>query len=257
MSLSRRRFFTAVATGAVAVGASSLARVPAARAEGLAELVPSGSSELPPSLPANTSYGTILDYAVGIPTPESVRNAGHAGVIRYVSDRRPGAEYMTGKPLGAAEATAMRAAGVTVTSNYQFGKGETADWLGGYPSGLRHAQRGAELHREAGGPDTAPIYVSIDDSPTFTQFVTQIAPYLLAWQSVIGPARVGVYGNAPTIAWASRFGVGRWFWQHGWGTPADYIHPAAHLRQLRGQTQVGGVTVDVNTILQPSYGQWA
>ena len=150
-----------------------------------------------------------------------------------------------------------RRAGLTVASNYQFGKGETSDWLGGYPAGLKHGRRGAQLHAEAGGPPTAPIYVSIDDNPTFTQFVTLIAPYLLAWHTVIGPARTGVYANAATIEWASSLGLARWFWQHGWGTPEGYVHPAAHLRQLRGQRTVGGVNVDVNTILRADYGQWA
>jgi hypothetical protein len=145
---------------------------------------------------------------------------------------------------------------LTVASNYQFGKGETSDWLGGYPAGLKHGRRGAQLHAEAGGPPTAPIYVSIDDNPTFTQFVTLIAPYLLAWHTVIGPARTGVYANAATIEWASSLGLARWFWQHGWGTPEGYVHPAAHLRQLRGQRTVGGVNVDVNTVLRADYGQW-
>lgn len=254
VSVSRRRFFSTVAAGA---GAAALLATPTARADTLADLVPSGSSELPPSLPAGVAHGTILDYAVGIPSPEAVKAAGHAGVIRYISERRPGAEYMTGKPLRAEEATAMRAAGLTVVSNYQFGKEATADWLGGYPAGLDHAKRGVAIHRAAGGPDSAPIYVSVDDDPTFTQFVTQIAPYLLGWQSVIGPLRTGVYGNASVIQWASSFGLARWFWQHDWGTPQGYRHPSAHLHQLRGQKQVGGVTVDVNTILKPQYGQWA
>lgn len=253
MSLSRRRFLSAV--GAAGAGASVLGSGGAARADSLADLLPSGSSELPPSLPANTSLGTLLDYAVGVPDPAAVKQAGHAGVIRYVSDPRE--PWMTGKPLHAAEATALRAAGLTVVSNYQFGKESTADWLGGYPAGLKHAARGVELHTAAGGPDTAPIYASIDDNPTFSQFVTQIAPYLLAWQSVIGPLRMGVYANAPTIGWVSSFGLARWFWQHDWGTPKGYLHPAAHLHQIPGQQKVGGVTVDVNTVLKPQYGQWS
>lgn len=248
MQLSRRRFLSTVTAGAVGLGVGAL--VPAGTAQAV------GSSELPPSLPPGTSLGTLLDYAVGTPDPKAVAAAGHAGVIRYVSDRRPGAEYMTGKPLLAAEAAAMRAAGLTVVSNYQFGKAETADWLGGYPAGLQHGRRGAALHTEAGGPAGAPIYVSIDDDPSFSQFVTRIAPYLLAWNSVIGPARVGVYGNAQTIQWASNTGMARWFWQHDWGTPKGYLHPAAHLHQIPGQRTVGGINVDVNTVLKADYGQW-
>ena len=105
--------------------------------------------------------------------------------------------------------------------------------MGGYRAGLQHGRRGAALHTEAGGPADAPIYVSIDDDPTVSQFVTRIAPYLLAWNSVIGPARVGVYGNAYTIGWAASSGLARWFWQHDWGTPKGYLHPAAHLHYKR------------------------
>ncbi|MFZ2512796.1 MAG: DUF1906 domain-containing protein [Gordonia sp. (in: high G+C Gram-positive bacteria)] len=232
------------------------------RADDLGSLLGSGSASLPPSaVPAR--LGTLLDYAVGVPTPDAVMRAGHAGVIRYISDRRPGAEYMTGKPLAAAEATAMRATGLAVVSNYQFGKDDTADWKGGYPAGRTHAARGVEIHRAAGGPDGAPIYVSIDDNPTQTQFLTQIAPYLLGWRSVIGAARMGVYANAPTIARVSATGLAHWFWQHDWGTPKGYLHPAAHLHQIPGhlhqipgQTTVGGVQVDVNTIEKAEYGQW-
>ncbi len=251
--VSRRRFLSVCAAGIAGAGAAVVLPSGPARADGLADLA-AGSSELPPSLPAGTTLGTLLDYAVGVPSPQAVRAAGHAGVIRYVSDPRE--SWMTGKPLTAAEATGMRAAGLTVVSNYQYGKEATADWLGGYPAGLKHAARGAQLHTAAGGPAGAPIYVSIDDNPTLTQFVTQIAPYLLAWNTVIGPGRVGVYGNAQTIQWASSLALGQWFWQHDWGTPKGYLHPAAHLHQIPGQQQVGGVTVDVNTILKPQYGQW-
>lgn len=258
-ALSRRSLLSAAAAGAAGLGGLLLSPG-AVRADSLLErvvgLAGSGSAQLPPSRPAGQQVGTILDYAVGIPTPEAVAGAGHAGVIRYISDRRPGAEYMTGKPLLAAEATAMRAAGLSVTSNYQFGKAETADWLGGYSGGLQHARRGVQLHREAGGPDTAPIYISIDDNPTQTQFATQIGPYLLAWRSVIGAERMGVYANAPTIQWVAALGLARWFWQHDWGTPKGYVHPAAHLHQIPGQQRVGGVTVDVNHVLVPQYGQW-
>ncbi len=255
MSVSRRQFLSTAVAGAAGLGAGSLWSSAPVRAEGLGDLLTSGSASLPPSA-APARLGTLLDYAVGIPSPEAISHAGHAGVIRYISDRRPGAEYMTGKPVAAAEATAMRAAGLTVVSNYQFGKAETADWKGGYPAGRQHAARGLEIHRAAGGPDDAPIYVSIDDNPTHSEFLIQIAPYLLGWRSVIGSGRMGVYANAPTISRVAATGLARWFWQHDWGTPKGYLHPAAHLHQLRGLRTVGGVNVDVNAIEKPDYGQW-
>jgi hypothetical protein len=74
---------------------------------------------------------------------------------------------------------------------------------------------------------------------------------------VIGHQRVGVYGNSKTIDWALQDGIGAWFWQHNWGSPAGYTHPAAHLHQVEiDKREVAGVGVDVNEILQPTFGQW-
>ncbi|QIS22550.1 DUF1906 domain-containing protein [Nocardia terpenica] len=216
-----------------------------------------GLSALAPGAVADPGLGTLLDYAAAVPPADAVRDAGHAGVIRYVSDRRPGAEWMLGKPLLAAEVDAMHAAGLTVVSCYQFGKGPTADWRGGLEAGKQHADRGLQLHRAAGGPDGAPIYAAIDDNPTESDFATMIAPYLAGWESVVGKQNVGVYANSPTIDLARSAGLGSWFWQHNWGTPRGYVHPAANLHQFEiDKRSVGGVSVDLNAILTPQYGQW-
>lgn len=206
---------------------------------------------------AAASLGLLVDYARGVPSASAIRAAGYLGAIRYVSDRRAGAEWMTGKPLLADEASALRAAGLQIVSCYQYGKGPTADWRGGFAAGRRHAARGLELHREAGGPPNRPIYASIDDDPTIAEFTTLIGPYLAGWESVLGGGNVGVYANAPTIDWARDAGVGTWFWQHDWGTPRGFVHPAAHLHQLTSRSHhVDGVGVDLNAILKPDYGQW-
>jgi hypothetical protein len=199
--------------------------------------------------------GTLVDYSAAVPSAGSIRAAGHSGAIRYVSDRRPGAEWMLGKPLQAGEVAALHAAGLSVVSNYQFGKGPTADWRGGLEAGKRCAERGVQLHDAAGGPDSAPIYASIDDNPTVVEFAEMIAPYLQGWQSVVGNGRVGVYANAPTIEFAHVAGLGSYFWQHNWGTPHGFVHPAANLHQY-GKNSVAGIAVDLNAILTPQYGQW-
>jgi len=246
MPISRRQFFSAAAVAGLAGATATLHP-----GDAVADVA------LPPSLPAATNLGTLLDYSARVPSPLAIRAAGHAGVIRYVSDRRPGAENMLAKPLTIPESLAMRAFGLTVVSNYQFGKGKTADWLGGYDGGVKHARRAVELHTLAGGPGDAPIYASIDDNPSRAQFTSRIVPYLKGWHSVIGLRRTGIYANAPTIGWAIDAGLATWFWQHDWGTKRGYLHPAAHLHHIPGQRRVGGVEVDVNTILKPNYGQWA
>ncbi|OMC10313.1 hypothetical protein A5735_17720 [Mycolicibacter heraklionensis] len=202
--------------------------------------------------------GILLDYSAGVLSAEAIRAAGAAGAIRYVSDRRPGAEWMLGKPIQLAEARDLRENGLTVVSCYQFGKQATADWLGGHDAGVQHATRGAQLHTAAGGPDSAPIYASIDDNPSYQQYTEQVAPYLRGWQSVIGPERTGVYANSKTIEWALQDGLGSYFWQHNFGSPGGVAHPAANLHQVEiDRRTVGGVGVDINEILAPQFGQWA
>lgn len=201
--------------------------------------------------------GILLDYSAGVLSAGEIRASGAAGAIRYVSDRRPGAEWMLGKPIQPAEARDLQENGLAIVSCYQFGKQATADWLGGEAAGVEHAKRGAQLHAAAGGPDSAPIYASIDDNPSYGQYQEQVAPYLRGWQSVIGPERTGVYANSTTIEWALQDGLGSCFWQHNFGSPGGVAHPAANLHQVEiDRRTVGGVGVDVNEILQPPFGQW-
>ncbi|MEV6257141.1 DUF1906 domain-containing protein [Nocardia sp. NPDC051911] len=206
---------------------------------------------------ARPALGTLIDYAGGVPSAAAIRDAGHIGVIRYVSDRRPGAEWMAGKPLRSSEVDDLKAAGLQIVSCYQFGKGPTADWRGGLEAGKRHAERGLALHRAAGGPDNVPIYASIDDNPSPVDFATMIAPYLLGWQAVLGTENTGVYANTPTIELARTASLGSWYWQHNWGTPKGFVHPAANLHQVEIDKQsIDGVGIDVNNVLTPEYGQW-
>ncbi|GBG39641.1 hypothetical protein NJB14197_38870 [Mycobacterium montefiorense] len=77
------------------------------------------------------------------------------------------------------------------------------------------------------------------------------------WESVIGHQRTGVYANSKTIDWALHDGLGCCFWQHNWGSPKGYAHPAANLHQVEiDKRSVGGVGVDINEILKPQFGQW-
>lgn len=123
--------------------------------------------------------------------------------------------------------------------------------------GCRAREAGWQLHTAAGGPTGAPIYASIDDDPSYEQYKQQVAPYLRGWESVLGHQRVGVYANSKTIDWALQDGLGSYFWQHNWGSPRGYTHPAAHLHQVEiDKRSVGGVGVDINHICKPQFGQW-
>ena len=239
MHVSRRELFRYVAAGSAAWGAVNLgAKLPVAQAD--------------------SGLGTLLDYAGGIPGAAEIADAGYLGVIRYVSDRRRGAEWMAGKPLRADEVESLTEQGLEIVSCYQYGKGPTADWRGGYEAGVEHASRGLELHLAAGGPENSPIDASIDDNPTARDFDDMIEPFLRGWESIVGAANTGVYANSPTIDRALDSGVGSWFWQHNWGTPKGYVHPDAVLHQFEiDKRRVDGVGVDLNAILASDHGQWS
>lgn len=239
MSLSRRALlkFAAAAPAAAGLGAVAGATAPAAHSA--------------------DSLGILFDYAAGVLSAADIKAAGGLGAIRYVSDRRPGAQWMLGKPMLLDEARELYQAGLKIVSNYQFGKSSTADWLGGQEAGVSHAKRGWELHTAAGGPVAAPIYASIDDNPSYEQYKQQVAPYIRGWESVLGHQRVGIYANSKTIEWALQDGLAAWFWQHNWGSPKGVVHPAAHLHQFEIDARsVAGVGVDLNNILKPQFGQW-
>lgn len=236
---SRRSLFKAsalaVAAGAVALGA------PRAHAQ-------------------RRVLGTVVDYAAGVPTAAAVKAAGHIGAVRYVSGRRPGAEWMAGKPVTAAETRDFTAAGLAVASVYQYGKAGTADWLQGAFGVATHAPQAISYHRAAGGPTGRPIYVAIDDNPTRSQYDAQIRPYLQAFSTVLNLAgyQTGIYANYHVIDWAVNDGIGQYFWMHNWGSGGK-IHPRTTLHQVRiddPADSINGLGVDVNHVYAQDWGQW-
>jgi N-acetyl-anhydromuramyl-L-alanine amidase AmpD len=199
----------------------------------------------------------LLDFSAQLIDPKAIKAAGYGGVIGYFSESRPGANFGA-KPLRRDYCDRLRGAGLEIVSNYQYGKGDSSDWKGGFAAGVHHAQLALRYHHEAGGPDRRPIYAPVDSNPTLLEWNAQIAPFLRGWASVIGPEWTGIYGNSKCIDWALEDRVASWFWQHNWGTPKGFVHPAAHLHQFEiDKRAVGGVGVDVNTVLKPDYGQWS
>ena len=254
MTLDRRSFLRRAGLGAAGAGAVAAGLAPVAGAQ---SVVPEALGGLP-GAGAGVPIGTVLDYASGPPSGAAVRAAGHLGAVRYCSERRPGSEWMTGKPLLRREVDDFHAHGLSVVSCYQFGKGETADWKAGAGGGDHHAPIGIRIHRAAGGPAGVPMYVAIDDNPTQWQFDHQIAPYLERWNAHLRDAgmSLGVYANAPTIDRCRGRGLGRYFWQHDWGS-GGRLNPAAAIHQKAGkQWAVGGVMSDINDVYSVDYGQW-
>ena len=237
----------------------SLSRRGLLKASALVLTVGAIGTAAPSAVALGPVRGTIIDFSSGIPSPDAIKRAGHIGAIRYVSNKRPGAAWMTGKPVSLQEAAANAAAGLPTASVYQFGRAETADWKQGAAGAAIHAPQAISLHKAAGGPTNRPIYIAIDDNPTREHYTQLIRPYLQAFSKALSVAgyQTGVYGNYNTIEWASRDGIGRFYWMHDWGSNGK-IHPKTTIHQLpqsRQQT-IENVIVDVNEIYASDWGQW-
>lgn len=202
--------------------------------------------------------GTVVDFSAGVPSATALKNAGHLGAIRYVSERRPGAEWMLGKPVTLEETRNMANENLQTASVYQFGRAETADWKRGAAGASEHAPKAIALHFAAGGPTYRPVYVAIDDNPTRDEYVNQIRPYLENFKVALAAVslQMGVYGNYQTIEWAIEDGLGEFYWQHDWGSQGK-LHPRAHVHQKAGyKATIDGIEVDVNNVYAADWGQW-
>ena len=59
-------------------------------------------SAITPATASAESLGVLLDYAAGVISAADLKASGALGAIRYVSDRRPGGDWMLGQADSAA-----------------------------------------------------------------------------------------------------------------------------------------------------------
>jgi hypothetical protein len=228
----------------------------------------SASTTVPPAAAAAPK---LIDFAMRQIPAERIRAAGYSGVINYVSLSRPGASFGA-KPITRPYAEQLTAAGLTIVSNYQYGKpGGTAssDFKRGFDGGVADARTAWKLHTAAGGGHSAPIFFTIDEDINHDTWNTVALKWFRGINSVLGVQRTGVYGGINVCKWAAADGVignsrtpgRRWAWQtKAWS--GSQIDPAAVLYQRVVSTAsnpgptVGGDEVDVNDVLAADYGQW-
>src|ERR1700760_4531702 len=107
----------------------------------------------------------LIDFAERRIAPNEIKSAGYAGVVNYVSESRPGANFEA-KPITRDYADALRAAGLHIVSNFQYGKpgwSDPSDFTRGFDGGVADAHTALQLHGAAGGGKSAPIFFSVDD----------------------------------------------------------------------------------------------
>lgn len=214
----------------------------------------------------------LIDFAERRIAPEEIKAAGYDGVVNYVSEPRPGAHFEA-KPLTRGYADALRAVGLHIVSNYQYGKpawpGAPSDFTRGYDGGVADAQTALQLHTAAGGPPSAPIFFSVDEDIDSSTWNDVALNWFHGLNSVLGVGRTGVYGSYPVCGWAIRDGVigssstagHRWAWQtkawsHGQREPMAVLYQAVVNSPSSPGPLLGGINVDVDDVLAADYGQW-
>ncbi|OHU79034.1 DUF1906 domain-containing protein [Mycobacteroides chelonae] len=213
----------------------------------------------------------LIDFTERLVTPEPIKSAGYAGALVYVSELRPGATFDF-KPVTRDYTAGLRAAGLHIVSCYQYGKPgwpTPSDFTRGYDGGVADAQTALRLHGAADGPDTAPIFFSVDEDIDQNTWKTLAVQWFRGINSVLGVRRTGIYGHARACGWAigdgvighSTTGGYRWAWQtRAWSGGAR--EPAAVLYQSAVNTAsnpgplIGDVHVDVDDVLATDFGQW-
>ena len=220
---------------------------------------------------ASAANQRLIDFTERLVAPDQIKSAGFDGALVYVSELRPGADFDF-KPISREYADALRAAGLHIVSCYQYGKPgwpTPSDFTRGYDGGVADAQTALRLHGAAGGPDSAPIFFSVDEDIDLNTWKSIAVEWFRGINSVLGVNRTGIYGHSRACSWAigddvighSTTADHRWAWQtSAWSDGAR--EPAAVLYQSAVNTAstpgplIGGIHVDVDDVLASDFGQW-
>src|ERR1700722_7485042 len=153
---------------------------------------------------ASADNPRLIDFAERRIAPAEIKSAGYAGVVNYVSESRPGANFEA-KPITRDYADALRAAGLHIVSNFQYGKPNgtaPSDFTRGFDGGVADARTALRLHSAAGGSDSAPIFFSVDDDINVDTWNGLAVNWFRGINSVLGTARTGIYGHFQACQWA-------------------------------------------------------
>jgi len=186
-----------------------------------------------------------VDYADSHPSIAALVAAGKHFACRYGGPGRPQ------KQITAGEVAALHGAGIAIVANAE---GAVDGLKGGRSAGIAWATSALAYFTALGLPDDRPIYLSVDWQPSSADWPALDAAMDGA-ASVLGRARVGVYGGYATIAHFAANGKARWLWQtYAWS--GGRWHPGAHIQQYRNGVAIGGADCDLNRAMVDDYGQW-
>lgn len=187
-----------------------------------------------------------VDYSFARPGGSALRAAGKSFAVRYVPYAGDG-----GKGLARDELADLQANGIAVALVWETTAGRMLD---GYGAGVTDATVALASAALLGFPKDRPIYFACDTDTTADQ-LTSVRNYLDGAASVLGRARVGIYGEYDVIDHCLGTGAATWFWQtYAWS--GGRLHPMAHLYQYQNDQTINGAAVDFDRALVADFGQW-
>jgi len=184
-----------------------------------------------------------VDYAWSHPGGAALQRAGKQFACRYLSPDST-------KNLTRAEADDLAAHDIWSVVVYEAAAKRA---LSGQAAGAADAKAAASQAAAGGMPSSRPIYFAVDFDATQAQQAA-INAYLDGAASVLGRARVGIYGGYYPVKRALDAEKATWAWQTiAWS--GGQWDARAVIRQ-GAQTSINGVSCDLDTALVADYGQW-
>lgn len=204
---------------------------------------------------------TIIDMSSRYPSPQSVKAAGHVGVMLYLSPARE--SWMGAKRITRAVVEGYRDAGLEVAFCWQYGAGNAreSDVMRGRAGGVQDAQAAERKLKEV-GCEGWPVFLCADFNITLNQWNDTAAHYFRGAIEVLGKQRVGIYGHSRVIAWAAEddlvadLGLGKVLgWQTISWSGGVRSTRSVLLQRTHNVPGPDGVLVDVNDIQNEFWGQ--
>lgn len=203
---------------------------------------------------------TVLDFSAGFPTGASIKQAGHTGVVVYISPPRE--DWMRGKPAPRQVVDDYRAHGLGVAAVWQYGGASHPDAMRGARGGELDA-RAADEALNAAGLTGWPVFFAVDFDVTLDQWNSTVVEYFRAACQVLGKQRVGIYGHSRAVHWAMEDDVvatvapGRvlgWI-TRSWGSTDKGVDYSVLYQGTHNVPGPDGIQVDINTIRHDYWGQ--
>lgn len=181
-----------------------------------------------------------VDYAWTHPGGGALAAAGKAFACRYLSGD-------ASKNLTRSEADDLAAHGVWSVVVWE----STSNRAGaGRAAGVADAQAATQQATAAGMPSTRPIYFAVDYDAT----PATVDAYFQGATSILGAARLGVYGGFRVVKHLLDTGLAHWAWQTAAWSGGQWDN-RAHIKQGAYVT-INGVQCDLDTASTTDYGQW-